>query len=1064
MPIVWCASKFMKRIIFWRTIVGDKRIFSPYQKQLGQLNRGEYKALSLEELQQSGDLPIYSIRVNRKRKRILFTSFEGKLVLLDVVVSHDYHKSRFLKHPRILAAFLKKKLPPKLTDAEEISLTGEFTPCEEVKGVLPEQDEGEVDLVPFEYQQQKMIYFDDDQEKARSLQFPAIIYGPAGSGKTSVALSLLQGLVQRAKENDDTAPILYVSQSEPLIRSMQSDWQALVPEAENQSRVQFLTLKELAQAQGIVERQIKGIDEFSDWYSKRKKRKFEAKTIWLEFRIISGYSTLEEYQLLGQKQSCSFVPESQRENLRAEIFALYVEYAQHLKNNNWVSLELNFPVPKDLYSAVLLDEAQDCSYGQLKRLQEFASDRQIGYFLGDHQILFDGKSRAPYIRSVFRQQRRQLSEQLLSFTYRCSRLVTEAANQLIQLKYHLVGGAADKDECNTIHLPKNSNTGEGSLEWKNTTDDLTHLINQGVSLAVITHPDFVEEAKIKFATTLVFTPSQIKGLEYDRVVVWKPCQTSLAFEANKHLKARPFVPPSGNRAKHGRSHEEFLPFFDELITAVTRARRELIWVDDDVHQIEQLRDFLAPTFKQSTASSSTASTSTSSTSTTAPAPAGNSKEDWLEEAKRQRLLGNIQHAEAIEARFNPSVGQSTQTFFAQERVKKTNHQRAKAPKPEKIAPPPIPAPPKTAPPVKAVPAVVTPSFTEEKMITLLDNFIKSQGKIESLFALINKSAETSQMFLRCLVNHTRFLRHLSLADLRLQPGMNKQLQDGLALIPQEFIEEVRTINPQDIELRFPSMADPPTIVALAFNRNRLVENFYHLWANLNSVNNHGRSLAHYAVHYEDKWLLGFLNRYHILLDQRDNFGVTPAYIALENRSDEMLELLKVYGANLTDLLRYAIRDGEVDYLERLERLGVDLYKNNQGPFIAAELGALGCLSHLVERNPECLNVPTLITQKALIDFSLSTFGKERAAGNSSDTIIHRVQRKVAERRKKGDSKDNIQLRVADIAEIMKHEHILEYIRVFQNDTKVVSALLESDFAEETVAALPDLTAASSPSL
>ena len=97
----------MAPVYFWRDVVAGSELFAPYGIEISQLMAGEYKALSLEKLRAFSHPPIYSIRVN-DATRILFTTYDGKACLLDVVLNHDYEKSRFLKNPAVLAAFLSK--------------------------------------------------------------------------------------------------------------------------------------------------------------------------------------------------------------------------------------------------------------------------------------------------------------------------------------------------------------------------------------------------------------------------------------------------------------------------------------------------------------------------------------------------------------------------------------------------------------------------------------------------------------------------------------------------------------------------------------------------------------------------------------------------------------------------------------------------------------------------------------------------------------------------------------------------------------------------------------------
>ncbi|STX49682.1 Uncharacterised protein [Legionella hackeliae] len=97
----------MSDIYYWREIVGKEDLLSTFKTEIEQLLSGDYKSLDLEELQGVKGVTIFSIRVNRET-RLLFTTHQGKLCLLDPVYNHDYHKNRYIRNPGLLKTFLGK--------------------------------------------------------------------------------------------------------------------------------------------------------------------------------------------------------------------------------------------------------------------------------------------------------------------------------------------------------------------------------------------------------------------------------------------------------------------------------------------------------------------------------------------------------------------------------------------------------------------------------------------------------------------------------------------------------------------------------------------------------------------------------------------------------------------------------------------------------------------------------------------------------------------------------------------------------------------------------------------
>ena len=109
--------------IYWDGILDLAHIDSKgYELAVEKLIHGEYKSLDFDLKHKRGKYPVYGIRLN-DTARVLCTEIEveGKkyLVLLEVLPTHDYDKSRFMQEGVLdayidlnlpyLAAFIKKK-------------------------------------------------------------------------------------------------------------------------------------------------------------------------------------------------------------------------------------------------------------------------------------------------------------------------------------------------------------------------------------------------------------------------------------------------------------------------------------------------------------------------------------------------------------------------------------------------------------------------------------------------------------------------------------------------------------------------------------------------------------------------------------------------------------------------------------------------------------------------------------------------------------------------------------------------------------------------------------------
>ena len=640
----------MARVYFWRDVIGDSSIFRPYALEIRALMSGDYASLSLEKLRTNSHPAIYSIRVNDVT-RILFTTYEKKVCLLDVVLNHDYSKSRFLKNPGVLKAFLSK-----LGDAEIVSDVGVIHRDSFIKsnwdelGELSTEATTEEGLVPLDYYQQRLIRFSADQAHVLTAKLPAIVYGPAGSGKSCVALSLLTQYVRDHHGDEAAFPVAYISRSPQLVYEIKRLWLEMNPDGGYSDAVHFKTYDELFMEQkGVDAKQLVDVDYFYAWYKDYAKRKttkscskgacgagsatsheLTSKEIWQEFRIRSGYSTNEEYYALGARQT-----ELDTED-RRHICAAYQAYADHLDSKALLSSALQVLTTTSPYQLMVVDEAQDLSYGQLHGLNTL-SRGSILYLLGDHQVLFDGKSRLNYLRELFHHYRQKQTEIALRSTYRCSQKVCDVANALIQLKFKLTGGASDKLESSSIEVAAEQAV-TGDALWLNVDDKaaLSLLVEKAkhAQLAVVTFADYVDAAKKIFNTPLVFTPEQVKGLEYQTVVVWRPLDSVEASKASSKLHEDDLLSShTTHRAKAGTGDTSYLSYFNELITAVTRARQDVVLVQDRRHQIRAMTEALEGVFSKTAVS----------VRDTHPI----NLSDWEAEAKRLLLTGNISHAHAI---------------------------------------------------------------------------------------------------------------------------------------------------------------------------------------------------------------------------------------------------------------------------------------------------------------------------------------------------------------------------------------------------------------------------------
>jgi len=608
----------MPKVFFWQDVIGNNEQFEPYQTEINQLLAGDYAALSLEKLKISSRTPIYSIRISGE-KRILFTTYHGKICLLDVVLNHDYHKSRFLKNPAILNNFLDRHAEDLLalaTEIPEAKLTGiaaqDFVVFERIEGI--EAKAGFAETVALHHYQQRMIEFNETQNHVLSTRLPLAISGPAGSGKSCVAMSMLTKYVRKNMAKTSAFPIVYVAHSPRLVAAMKKMWgENLSDPLPPYVDVQFKTVIELFLEQIEGDWKLAESFNFAAWYAEylisirhRAKAKGRASPtieesksdVWREFRIISGGFGEDEYIRLGEGQS------TVSEERRKFIFDCYQAYISYLSKHHLIEPELAI-IRESNHKLAIIDEAQDLSYGQLAGLNNMAKGKVV-FMIGEHQILYDGLSRLAYLEQHFRRLHKPLNIRQLSGTYRSAQNVLNVAKTMIGFKYGATGGATDKGEVIELRSSGEMEDVVGETLWLSSKNivELSHLRNQAqaANLAVIFWSEKgASEAKSVVDTELVFNPAEAKGLEYDTVILWDPFSGSDCRKACEKLKSSHVsiaaASGAGHLAKKGQADTSFLPYFNSIITAITRAKRKIVIVHNgDFHTIEPMLDGLSKVF------------------------------------------------------------------------------------------------------------------------------------------------------------------------------------------------------------------------------------------------------------------------------------------------------------------------------------------------------------------------------------------------------------------------------------------------------------------------------------
>lgn len=623
---------------------------------------GEQCGLKREKLRHSGTTPIYSLRLN-KANRLLYTvavvNDSKCVVVIGEILSHDYHKSRFLRAAGVLKQYLdnNKKL---IEQALQSSI--EENAYEPVGDNEPNGSETVIfGTVGKEYIPLKNfgahLFFDDANQEACVTGKQAntvIVTGSTGTGKTVSAIRYLSSHAGSAYKEGELKRYLYVSSKRFLVENVQK--QIEVSLSPNHFKcIEFKTYNDLVaselQNQKTIFMSREEVEAFIQTaLNKRKKWTWSIfggaknmdeaiKVVHEEWILLSGLQgSWSRYQQLGNDQSYI---KNEHPEIREWVC---VQYDAFKKNQKATELYLPFHRLQKKgvhYDGLIVDEAFLLSFANISGLRE-----QAGYFmlLGDsHQAI------GAHWLSVFSsQQSRGVSYISLRENYRNPSSVIDVLNRVLQVKYYIRPGLRDKFEqsyisndkprINTPVLWVNEAWCQGNREIiKNWTDSSQFAVvvlcdeTRATSDVIDKKKDAIRQ---RFNTPLVFTRQEIQGLEYAVIVV--VIDSSIQLISDK--LPRTFVnelrsAPTTRSEEKGVTYaqQQAMNFSSQLYVAFSRAQNQLVvYVDEEARA---LAPELLPFYETGFAAEKQLQQQSNNTLSLASA----TRDDWEEQ---QKLLEN----------------------------------------------------------------------------------------------------------------------------------------------------------------------------------------------------------------------------------------------------------------------------------------------------------------------------------------------------------------------------------------------------------------------------------------
>ena len=595
------------------------RVKRSYDKVAAYIAKEDFRAAQVKKLANLHQGKFYRAKLDGA-DRLLFSLIrhgdEVCALMLEVILNHDYDRSRFLRGATIDEA----KIPD--IDAAEAKREAQV-----LRYLHP--DHHTIHLLD------KPISFDDAQQAVYREPAPLIVIGSAGSGKTALTLEKLK----HAK-----GEVLYVTQSAYLARHARDLYFAQGFEHAEQEAV-FLSYREFVESIHVPSGREALWRDFAAWFARMRRsfKDIDPHQAFEEIRGViaagaGGILSREAYRALGVRQSIF------AEHGRDALYDLFERYRAWLTEAKLFDLNLIAQAwqarAAPRYDFVVIDEVQDITTVQLALVLKTL--RKPGQFLlcGDsNQIVHPNFFSWGQVKTLFwadpqLAERQQL--RVLSANFRNGRETTRVANQLLKIKQQRFG-SIDR-ESNFLVRAVGGAAGQVVLmpDQDRVRKDLEQKTRRSTQFAVLVMRDEDKAlARQHFSTPLLFSIHEAKGLEYENIILYRFVSdhrgefSEIVDGVTRDALVTDTLDYRRAKDKTDKSLEIYKFFVNALYVALTRAIQNLYIVESDTeHAVFGLLELSRSESARIDAKQS-------------------SLDEWQSEARKLELQGKLEQAESI---------------------------------------------------------------------------------------------------------------------------------------------------------------------------------------------------------------------------------------------------------------------------------------------------------------------------------------------------------------------------------------------------------------------------------
>jgi ankyrin repeat protein len=507
---------------------------------------------------------------------------------------------------------------------------------------------------PVYYQGDYLLLTPTQQAFMSSATFPALLVGPPGSGKTLLAVQMMQeqALAHYDAKRSGALKLLYVTENAQLVQQLEEQWK------------DFAKCHFEPGYRGVIASFLT-INQYLEWYASLHgktmnegclssyKADEQAELVHHAYRLHQDLNSKKNYdksayQAAGARNTLF------SEEKRAKLYPRFCDTLTKLEQSDLFSPQISMMThePQFQNDMVFVDEAQKVTPAFLIGMLRASKHSRV-LIIGDSfqkgQEQFSSLSILGAY--VWMESKVTLSEHHLTTTLRLKPDVARAANAMVLLYTNLNAGKVDAVSYATINITppspdelpslymlhplqvhlhkqelqnefqknpseykakrKKERDTEPNSEQKTQQKNLLSVGEDANAAAIILREEDRASAQLLIESSSVFTPNAARGLEFSQTVLYlskealKPFEQIAALMRAKGISAETALAILENQSPNKDEKPPALKHLSDLIVASSRTHgQHYVYIEtpDDTHALTPFYPWLTRTFGVATAS------------------------------------------------------------------------------------------------------------------------------------------------------------------------------------------------------------------------------------------------------------------------------------------------------------------------------------------------------------------------------------------------------------------------------------------------------------------------------